>query len=355
MAARKPFLLMAVLMTAFVSCTTSVKRAVPVLHITDLTRPYGDPDDHWDAACEFALAKKGLVDLKGVVIDNIPHIGSPDIAAISELNSITSMCVPVGVGQGVADTLPNSGLELIHKTLLESRRPVTIHILGGCLDIVKAYELWPDLFRKKVKALYLNAGSSLDTPIIEYNVALHPLEYSKMFSLPCRVYWMPCMDDVDEWCRQGGYVGNYSTYYRFRQGDLFEGMDNRLLGYFDYALSRSTSSDWLTPITANPDPQSIAAFGAQSRNMWCTAGFLHAAGLTVWKDGTIHPLGEDPSSEIFRFLPIEATCTPEGRVCWREAASSGKHSSAYHIFQVTDPALYESAMTRALSTLLGWL
>jgi len=29
---------------------------VAVIHVTDLFRPYADGDDHWDLACDFALA-----------------------------------------------------------------------------------------------------------------------------------------------------------------------------------------------------------------------------------------------------------------------------------------------------------
>lgn len=42
--------------------------SIPVFHETDLFRPHEDPDDHWDLACQFALAKRGLIDLQGVLI-----------------------------------------------------------------------------------------------------------------------------------------------------------------------------------------------------------------------------------------------------------------------------------------------
>jgi len=37
-----------------------------------LFRPHNDPDDHWDLACAFALAKTGLCPLAGVLIDFPP-------------------------------------------------------------------------------------------------------------------------------------------------------------------------------------------------------------------------------------------------------------------------------------------
>ncbi|MCQ2143479.1 MAG: hypothetical protein MJY56_05365 [Bacteroidales bacterium] len=333
-----------------VACTNT-PGPVPVLHVTDLTRPYGDPDDHWDAACEFALAKAGMVDLKGVVIDNLPAVGDPDIAAVSQLNWLTSLGVPVGVGQAGADGEVRSGLEMIRRTLDESPEPVAIHVLGGCLDVVKAAELWPDLFATKVKAVYLNAGSAEDSPILEYNVALHPTEYAAMFSLPCPVYWMPCMQNVDEWCAKGGVLGKYCTYYRFRQGRIFDGMSPELLNYFNYALSKADGRDWLRVLEGPVDEAAADEFGGQMRNMWCTAGFLHCAGLTVWKDGSINPLGKDASEEVFRFVPITASCSAEGRVSW----SFDEKSEDRYIFEVTDLDRYEEAMISALSTLMGWL
>ena len=38
------------------------REPIAVLHETDLFRPHGDPDDHWDLACEYALAKVGAID-----------------------------------------------------------------------------------------------------------------------------------------------------------------------------------------------------------------------------------------------------------------------------------------------------
>jgi len=351
MSAKKLILCLALVVTASVSCHRPCSMPVPVLHVTDLTRPHGDPDDHWDAACQFALAKKGVIDLKGVVLDNLPAVGAPDIAAVSQLNALASKCVPCGVGQGVGETEPGSGLELVRKTLCESDEPVVIHVVGGCLDIVKACELWPELFKTKVKAVYLNAGSSVDTPLLEYNVALHPAEYAAMFSLPCPVYWLPCMENVEEWCEKGGCTGRYCSYFRFRQEELFDGMDEALLGYFNFALSRNTSSGWLEPLTSPVNREEMAEFGAQVRIMWCTAGFLHGAGLTVWKDGSVHPLGEDASSELFRFVPVEVSCSTDGHVNWHETSEASDRL----IFEVTDLDAYEEAMTKALGEILSWI
>ena len=41
-------------------------------------------------------------------------------------------------------------------------------------DVVDAAERWPELFRAKVKAIYLNAGTADDSDGQEYNVLLDP-------------------------------------------------------------------------------------------------------------------------------------------------------------------------------------
>jgi hypothetical protein len=69
----------------------NVKRKTPMLHVTDLFRPHMDPDDHWDLACVYALAYRGDIDLKGVLIDHPPENAdgrNPDIAAVAQMNLI---------------------------------------------------------------------------------------------------------------------------------------------------------------------------------------------------------------------------------------------------------------------------
>ncbi|MBN1507805.1 MAG: hypothetical protein JW955_13225 [Sedimentisphaerales bacterium] len=45
------------------------KTGVPLIHVTDLYRPHIDSDDHWDLACVYALAQRGDVALRAIVID----------------------------------------------------------------------------------------------------------------------------------------------------------------------------------------------------------------------------------------------------------------------------------------------
>lgn len=346
----KKLLLIIPLLALLSSCNSKeIETApTPVIHISDLTRPHGDPDDHWDLAFEFALAKKGYIDLKGVVCDNLPRWGAPDVEAVAQLNWITSNSVPVGAGQGEGDVEPRSGLELIRKILEESEEPVAIHIVGGCLDIVKAYEMWPELFAAKVKSVYLSAGTATNTQTLEYNVTLHRDEYAKMFDLPCTIYWMPCFDNHEDWLADRNIIQKHGSFYKFLQGRLFEDMSPMLRSFFISMLTENTSTDWLAQILNPPSDDDMEEFGNEWRNMWSTAGFLHAAGLTVLKDGTIAKLGEKPEEEVVSFIPITVTCNADARTSWEPCAEPTNR----YIFEINDLESYQEAMTRALETVL---
>ena len=41
---------------------------VSVVHQADLYRPHQDPDDHWDLACQYALAKLARQTLQGIMM-----------------------------------------------------------------------------------------------------------------------------------------------------------------------------------------------------------------------------------------------------------------------------------------------
>ena len=99
LATRRTFLETSLTALGGLACTGAVaaqpaatsRAAVPMIHGTDLFRPYNDPDDHWDLACVFALAQRGDVDLQAVLID-FPVPGrhnDPDVQAVAQLNYLT--------------------------------------------------------------------------------------------------------------------------------------------------------------------------------------------------------------------------------------------------------------------------
>jgi hypothetical protein len=123
-------------------------------------------------------------------------------------------------------------------------------------------------------------------------------------------------------------------------------------GYFAYMLTRSPSTDWLGALRNPPDAAALATLGEMPRNMWCTAGFLHASGRTVTVEGDIVPLAEAGDQAVFSFDSIKAVCADDGIVRWEPADTS---QPARFIFHVRNRERYAAAMTRAMCTLLATL
>ncbi len=341
-----------------------LKKNIAMIHATDLYRPHMDPDDHWDLACVFALSYRGGVDLKGVLIDFPPHSRqevNPDVSAVSQMNFIIAKSAPVAIGSSVAmrtrdDVQPNAtltdhnGVRMVLDILKNSTKPVVINMTGSCRDIAIAGNKEPALFAKKCAGVYLNAGTGSPkrdkATRLEYNVTLDRSAYAAIFDLPCPVYWMPCFEQIEPQSER--HIMEYGTYYRFRQDAILPYLSDRTQNFFAYMLGRVVDHDWLNYLTGDKDQALLDKFGAKYRNMWCAGGFLHAAGYTVTIDGQIVPLDQANNEPVFEFESIQVSCTENGVTAW----SHGKAAQNRYIFHVRDTERYQSAMTKAMKTLL---
>ena len=334
-----------------------------VILVADLFRAPNDPDDHFDLATNFALAKRGAINLKCVIIDYPPATtrGNPDVEAVAQLSFLTGVTPLVAVGQRQGTVTPSSGLLVLKRLLEESTEPVVIHILGANDTLALMSSLWPELLRKKVRAVYLNSGVGIDNGTLEYNVWLSPEAYRKMFSLPCPVYWLPCFHrfDIKEWEAGKTACGRFGSYWKLPHAQVFDAVRPNVLNYFLDILKTDcnkerlqTDSHWLNAITGPVDESARSMFYGEKRNMWCTIGFLHTAGLTVWKDGTIAARGEAPEKEIFRFRPVVVHCGKDARTTWEDAPNGKTHC---RIVEILDPENYPAAMTKALVKLFSEL
>jgi hypothetical protein len=349
-----------------------------MIHVTDLFRPFADLDDHWDLACTYALARRGDVDLRGVVIDYPPYPDyDPDVQAVAQMNYLTGLSAPVIVGSprridaSEADRPENrvglGGVRAIVEILRNASQPVIISILGSSRDVALAGKLEPELFAKKCAGVYLNAGSGTRDKTLaarlEYNVVLDPVSYAAIFKLPCPVYWMPCFE-VEPGPRDEPFVaGPYGTYYRFQQKEILPRLSKWVQNYFAFVFQQGISErsaqrekaetlrpNWLHYLIGPNDESLLKRQGDQYRNMWCTGGFLHAAGFGVDRDGSIAPLNE-LKSPLFTFDPVQVKCDAKGITTWAPDTESHKR----FIFHVRDEARYPAAMTTAMRTLLGAL
>jgi hypothetical protein len=82
--------------------------------------------------------------------------------------------------------------------------------------------------------------------------------------------------------------------------------------------------------------------------MWCTGGFLHAAGKAVAADGSVVERDQAGDPAVFSFDPIRLSCSDEGVTKWNHEAAARNR----YIFHVRQTALYQEAMTKAMKSLL---
>jgi hypothetical protein len=350
---------------------------VGMLHVTDLFRPHNDPDDHWDLACVYSLAWQQKVDLVGILID-YPQQGrknDPDVMSVAQLNYLTGQTVPVVVGSPrwisaeTADRPENAlalrGVRSMLRMLREAPEPIVINVLGSCRDVAIAGSLEPNLFAEKCRAIYLNAGSGTPDPKkavrLEWNVQLDPHAYAAVFSLPCPIYWMPCFEEVGAQSSASSRLPEYGTYFRFRQQEILPHLSQHMQNYFAFMfrhghLERKHTTaedihpDWLDALVGPVNPELLARMNQMDRNMWCTGGFLHAAGYTVTTSGEIVPAMET-EEHVFTFEAIDVSAADTGVTTWRSAVTEPPR----YIFHVRDPQRYPAAMTRALKSLVQQL
>jgi hypothetical protein len=374
----------AVLARPTVAAGAKAARPVPLIHQTDLFRPFNDPDDHFDLACVYALARRRAVDLLGVLCDSPPPWmkGDPDVASVAMLNQITGLAAGLAVGMPQPqarsswagqppatgdppapgprpDPAPQSGdhelggVNWLLKALRESPAPVVITVVGSCKDVALAARREPDLFARKCRAIYLNAGTGTPDPApddqLEYNVELDPASYASMFNVPCPLYWMPCFERLRRGQPFGHGVARYGTYYQFQMREVLAHLSPPMQRFFLSMLDKEPANDWLRSLHAPVDAAKLQWWGEQPRNMWCTAGFLDLAGLAIAPRGSITADKSARQAAPYRFIPIQIQCDQQGRTTWRP----GRSQPARYLFEVTLPAEYPAAMVRALRELLS--
>lgn len=349
-----------------------------LIHCTDLFRPHADPDDHFDLATVFAFAASGRFDLLAVMIDHPPAglAADPDVQAVAQLARMTGLAVPVLTGSPRRldpseaerpERRPDvAGVKALLTVLRGSPGPVAISIVGSARDVALAGRLDPKLFAAKCAGIYLNSGSGTpdraQASRLEYNVNLDPVSYAAIFDLPCPVYWLPCFEVAPG---QGVPFasGEYGTYYRFLQKDLFTRLSPRLQDYFAFMLRQGESDrkdqteadalrpDWLRTLEAPPDQALLERQGSRYRNMWSTAGFFHAAGYSIDGAGRVEPRQAAAAPPIYTFDPVRVRCGADGVTEW----SADARSRDRFLFHIRDRERYAPAMTEALAELLSTL
>lgn len=333
---------------------------IPILiHQTDLFHPHGDPDDHFDLATLYSMAQSYLLELADVIIDYPPphRVGDPDVMAVTQLNYITGLNVPIHIGTPCGmkhrnDLQPeqkqHSAIENIAQILKKSTSPVYITVVGSATDVAIAGKKYPALFKEKCGGIYLNSGSAVkytgEGDAAEYNVKLNKSAYAAIFDIPCPIYWFPCYHIVKpNWVELAGKNG---TVYSFNQGEIFNHISKQLQNYFLYMLKKSDDPKYLRYINQEVDLSELDSFNILPRRMWSTASFLQIIGKSVDKHGNLVDSGSPDS--IIQMKPIKITCDDEGQTEW----DYDNNSNDRFIFEIVDNDNYNSAMIKALADIL---
>jgi len=339
---------------------------VPAALTMDLYHPPCDPDDHWDLLTLYALAEAGRMDPIGLVVDYPLPVddrgqrpngaGEPAAVTLAQMRALTGRHIPwvLGAAQPYERVIASlkqggqvpAGAAFLLDLLRRSPAPVILVITGSCRDVAVAGAVDRELFVRKCRALYLNAGVAFhegDDAGTEWNVDLDLPAWRAVWDLPCPIFWLPCFERPGEF-----QVRQYGSWWRFRQGDILPELVPAFQNLLLFALLRQDASRWLTALAAVPDADALRVQQETFRNMWCTAGFFHLAGWAVRKDGT---RTERPHSSdvLFDFVPVSVRRNEQGGLFW-EPAPQG-HTGRF-ILAVQDTAAYAAGMTTALRTLL---
>ena len=159
-------------------------RKVPVIDCTDLYHPHQDVGDNFDIIAPYAMPE---IELRAVVLDvteryrqafaNHPNPDfrdptgprDPGFIPVLQLNYLFGRSVPCGVTPFQAMRSPDDkmldappfqqqGVELLLRTLRESREKVEVLLFGSARAAAVAYNREPDLLRAKVGGVPLVPG-----------------------------------------------------------------------------------------------------------------------------------------------------------------------------------------------------
>ncbi len=334
----------------------SIHTVQSAILVSDLMRPYDDPDDHWDLATAFALAYSGAIDLKGMIIDspvNEAYVEkkNPDVAAVAMLNHITGLHVPVVTGspyplksktdkQEYALVKDMGGVNLIHDILSESKEKVRIIITGSTRDVAIAMNRFPGLFEDKCSGIYLNAGYGNDENPYErsrpeWNTKLDMQGYHAIFQANCPIYWLPC---------------NVS-HYRIKHGNVIPQLSENMKKFFTFMYEKRSAENWFQYLQKPLNDSTLKTLTEKHRSMFCTVGFLHMAGSCIDRNGQIVAIN-GKSSDVAGFIPINIEEVKSGYVKYSVREKSGKTN----LLKVAEDRLfYEKQTEKAIKQLLKWL
>jgi hypothetical protein len=361
------------------------ERAVPIIYSTDLYHPPDDADDTFDTAALFAMNE---FDIRGIILDNgrgrqvenpvdAPFKHRRGRPPLMQLMHITGRKVkyapglpqPLGSAADKGLEQPKEyqgGVDLLLSCLRQSREKVILFSNGSCRDFAAAFNREPELFRRKVKALYCNGGTVLDRGDVaqeDFNVVLDPWAFFRLFETEVPFYWCGCRPKMSE--RAPG--GLYSTSFWVHQQRVIRAGTEQVQNYFIYALTESTA-DPLAFLQSGFQriPLGRAFAGDGGRFMWCTAPLCHAAGRNLYRRGIADFLALQPEDaakagladkkiELYDFVPVTVVPKQPPKVLTLDFKTPVKNPRIFTFRRPVTDTDYRTVMESVLANLVAEL
>ena len=345
----------------------SGKKLIPLINTTDLYYPGQDIGDNFDIIAAYALEE---VDLRAVILDVTEDYRLENglgrdmgIIPVMQLNYIFDRTVPAAPSpftrmRSTTDRMEDiplfqqAGVELLLKTLRESKEKVDITAFGSARTIAVAFNREPELLREKVNLLHLSIGASAPVQI-EWNVALDPHAFVAVLQsgLPIALY--PCgAGNLDGGLAAFSYDAN-NGYWELSNMNFVPAMDPPIRRYLEFAFSRSTRSDFLRAMETDDTPFDSNRWNRMHR-VWETCVWMCMTDrvLVQRNDGSYRIINRHALQPTDRILPNEL------RPCTLEVQENGLFTYQYsdqpgniRIYYRGDPKENEKALNEALPAL----
>jgi inosine-uridine nucleoside N-ribohydrolase len=161
-----------------------------------------DNDDPFDAA---VLLKSPELDIKGIILDNHTYPSDGE-KLLEKIMTFADRHVPYvkGLGEFAMRSPTDKGLyaahqggvDLILKTLRDSKEKVAMIAVGSLTDFAVAFEREPALLTEKVSKVYVVAGT-LESRVQDWNVKLDPTAFVVIMRSNLPIVWVPV--DTSMW------------------------------------------------------------------------------------------------------------------------------------------------------------
>jgi hypothetical protein len=364
---------------------SAAEETVPIIFSTDLYHPADDPDDTFDTATLFALKE---FDIRGVILDNgrgrqvenpvnadFKHrLGRPPLEQLMQISGRKVKYAPglpnplsSATDQGLEQPQEyQNAVELILSTLRESKKKVTLFCTGSCRDFAVAFNREPELFKRKVKAVYCVAGTVFDAGDVaqqDFNVLLDPWAFFRMFEIETPLYWCGTRPKQSE--RAPG--GLYSTSFWVHEEAVIRAGTPQVENYFIYALTKSPE-DPIKFLNSGFQriPRARAFAGDGGRFMWSTGPLCHAAGRKIYRQNIANFVALAPENadkaeladrqvELFDFVPVAVALKMPPQVLTLDFKTAVTDPRVFTFRRPVSDSDYQTVMESVLTNLIAEL